>query len=274
MFRSGRIQSPAIFGAAAAGGGDAAVTTAFLARTSGLDATHTNAYKTLLNGLNSDGVVSKLIGFWVPATQDQTTAKLNLISSSFTLIEQGTPTWTADQGYTGNGSSMYLDTQCGAVGSYTQNSASYGAYLRTNSTGDNSVAIGAYDSTIALTLADILTRQLAGTALSRINDAGGGSTSYTNATRAGMYVNTRTGASAEVFYKNGTSQATGTATSQSVATLPSFFILARNDGGTASSFSLDQVSSAFIGGALTATDALNLSNRINAFLTTLGTNVY
>ena len=46
----------------AAGGGSEA--SAFLARTSGLDTTHTNAFTTLINGLVSAGIWSKLDALW------------------------------------------------------------------------------------------------------------------------------------------------------------------------------------------------------------------
>ena len=88
----------------------------FLARTTGLDATHTNAYTALINGLVTDGIWDKLDVFHIYATQDSTTAKLNLVSSSFTATANGSPTFTADRGFTGvNGSStVYIDTglQC------------------------------------------------------------------------------------------------------------------------------------------------------------------
>ena len=36
----------------------------------------------------------------------------------------------------------------------------------------------------------------------------------------------------------------------------------------------DQISAAFISSGLTATDTVNMSNRINAYMTALGINVY
>src|SRR5258706_16256620 len=86
------------------GGPDAglcASAAAFLARTSGLDATHTNAYINLICGLVSDGIFSKLDALYIFATQDSTTAMLNLISTSFTASTfSGTLTFTTDRGYT------------------------------------------------------------------------------------------------------------------------------------------------------------------------------
>jgi hypothetical protein len=78
--------------------GDAAETTAFLARTTGLDATHTNAYKALINGLVADGVFAKLDALYICAAQDLATARLNLVSSSFALVDtSAAPNFTADR---------------------------------------------------------------------------------------------------------------------------------------------------------------------------------
>src|SRR5262245_58714994 len=85
----------------------------FLARTSGLDTAHTNAYTALIDGLVADGIWSKLDLLHIYATQDSTNALLNLISSSFTGITHGSPTFTADRGFTGvsGSSTVYIDTQ-------------------------------------------------------------------------------------------------------------------------------------------------------------------
>ena len=71
---------------------------AFLARTSGLNATHTNAYTALINGLVSDAIWAKLDVLYLFATQDQTTALLNLVSASFTAVIHGAPPFAADNG--------------------------------------------------------------------------------------------------------------------------------------------------------------------------------
>ena len=73
----------------------------FLARTSGLDTTHVNAYTALIDGLVADGVWSKFDVLRIYATQNSTTALLNLKSSSFTAVTHGSPSFTADRGFTG-----------------------------------------------------------------------------------------------------------------------------------------------------------------------------
>src|SRR3954470_17782283 len=74
---------------------------AFLARTTGLDVTHVNAYTALLNGLEADSLCCKLDMLHVYAMQDSTTALLNLISPSYNGTLIGAPTFTADRGFTG-----------------------------------------------------------------------------------------------------------------------------------------------------------------------------
>src|SRR5258706_10799563 len=121
----------------ASGGGGGGTASAFLARTSGLDSTHITAYTNLLNGLDTDGLTSKLDMLHVYATQDSTTALLNLVSSSFTGTANGSPTFTADRGFTGTASSstIYIDTGFNpstAGGQYAQDAAHLSAWCLTN----------------------------------------------------------------------------------------------------------------------------------------------
>src|SRR5712671_3147809 len=125
--------------------GDAAQTTAFLARTSGLSLTESTAYRNLINGMVSDGTFQLLDIFYILATNTTTTAALNLCGTSFSLVTHGSLTFTADIGYTGDGSTGYLDTQLApsAGVNFTQNSGSIGAYVQTNrTTADTSVIVG------------------------------------------------------------------------------------------------------------------------------------
>jgi hypothetical protein len=97
---------------------------AFLARTSGLDNKHRKAYISLINGLVRDGIWAKLDFLQIYATQDQTTANLNLVSTSYTATTSGSPTWAADVGYT-TASDKYVDTgfNLSTGTQYTQDSA-------------------------------------------------------------------------------------------------------------------------------------------------------
>jgi hypothetical protein len=249
---------------------------AFLARATNVTsiADKTN-YDTLITGLVTDGIFSQLDVLYIFAAVDATTARLNLIQNNFNATETGTVSFSAYNGFTGDGSTGFENSgfvAASAGGNYTQNSASFGIYILSNNAGSNSVEIGASDGTN--NLSDAVTRQGAGNSVFRINDQGANALLPTNATRAGMYVASRTGANQHDSYKNGSSTATGTPNSFSITSLPAFYVCARNDSGTATSFSIEQASAAFIGGGLTATGALNLSTRINTYMTAYGINVY
>ena len=67
------------------GGGGCSAATTFLARTSGLSGTETTAYTTMICGMITDGTWSLFDGLYVFATNTKTTAKLNLVSTSYGL---------------------------------------------------------------------------------------------------------------------------------------------------------------------------------------------
>jgi hypothetical protein len=113
---------------------DAAQTTAFLARTSGLSAQETANYKALVNGLVSDGIWSLFDAIYAFKTKDTANAALNLVGTSFSLLTIGSPVFTADQSYTGAASSA-LNTQFDTTATghqFTRDSGSVWAWTTTN----------------------------------------------------------------------------------------------------------------------------------------------
>ena len=88
---------------------------------------------TLVEDLKTAGVWSKLDAFYLFATDgDSDYATLNFVApSNFQATKTNSPTFTADEGFTGDGVSAYLDTNLNAstdTTNYTQNDASFGAY--------------------------------------------------------------------------------------------------------------------------------------------------
>lgn len=248
-----------------ASGGCSQATT-FLARTSGLSGTETSAYTTLICGLVSDGNFSLFDALYIFATNSTTTAGLNVVSTSFTLTPHGTLTFSADNGYTGDGSTGWLDTGVTYSGTqFTQNSGSLGVYvLAQNSCGAVCVEIGATFP------ASFLQNQFTTTMQGFI----GGSDSLLTTTIPAQWIITRTSSVVDVLYRNGSSAATGTSASTGLPT-QSMSILAMNQfGGTQGDFSPDKLSAAWIGGAVNATQAGQIDKRINCYMTALGINLY
>lgn len=264
---------------ASGGGGDAAQTTAFLARTSGLSGTETAAYKALINGLVADGNFALLDALYILATNTTTTAALNLCGTNFSLIANGALTFTADVGYTGNGSTGYLDTQYvpSLAGlNLTQNSASLGAYIRTNRTStDSSVIMGA--ATFAGQNWLYFAPLQSGGYFYDVN--GVSFPGFANTSTQGAWITSRNGSSSTTsVYKNGSTIANSISSSDASTGLAdqSFTLFAGDVNGGIGSFSSDQASAFFIAGGLTGAQAAQINNRINAYMAAMPTpiNVY
>jgi hypothetical protein len=184
------------------------------------------------------------------------------------------PTFSADHGYTGNGSTQFLNTNftpSTAGGNYALNSASLGAYIVTSRTvGQNYCAMGVDNGSNGADMYPLLPGNIF------YNEMNANSTSVAAPANAqGMYVGSRTaasGAGAVTTYRDGTSFATFSTASVSMPSVP-IWIGANNSAGGVD-FSADQISAAFIGGGLNSTQALALSTRINAYMTALSINVY
>jgi hypothetical protein len=279
-------------GAPAASGGrtctDDTASTNFLARTSGLSNTEKDAYCNLIKGLESDSIITGnlsgaagcgtvLDALYIFATNTTTTANLNLCGTNSGLTQHGTVTFTADTGYTGDGSTGYLDTgfiPSSAGGNYTQNNASFGSYVLSNRTTSNAaVEIGAFGSGIYAFMQPML---------------GAGPIAYgydindstfpvqTNTTTKGAWVNSRNASSTTInVYLNGSTTPFATASATSTG-LPnsSFFIGGFDNAGSLADPSPDQIAAAFIGGALSSTQSVAINNRINTFMTIFSHNVY
>lgn len=280
--RRGMIAGRGALDAAAAGGGDAAETTAFLARVAALpytlDATHLALYKTLINGMVTDGTFAKMRAVYIHATETTAIGKMNLVSTSHTIVQSGSVTFTADQGYTPAGG--YLDTNCAlnAGSPFLQNSSSLGAYILNNRTTDaNYVNIGVTDGTSYWYQQTLINSG----GLKFFFDLGATSfPSVANTTTQGAWISSRTGDTTNGgLYKNGSSTplvATGGGSTTAMSSSQNVYVGALNSNGTATNQSGDQIAASFIGGGLTGAEAVLVNNRINAYMAGLSVpaNVY
>lgn len=246
----------------------------FLARTSGLSGVETLAYQIMICGMVADGTFGLLDALYIFATNTTTTANLNLVSTSFGITNVGgTPTFTADVGYT-TSATVALNTNFLTGTQFTLNSASMGVAIQTNDTSSSVVFdMGATDGThLAEMSANLSLQQVI-----ELNDAGFSTGVAT--TSKGLWGGSRTGAGAVAFYGNGSSTPTFTSTLASTALLTTgtMFIGARNNsvGGIANPASR-QYSAAWIGAGLTGAQFASISSRINTYLASMPTpvNVY
>jgi hypothetical protein len=259
-------------GGGGGGGGPCSQYTTFIARTSGTSGTEQAAYQAMICGMVTDGTWTLLDVLYIFATNTTTTAALNLVSTSYTATVHGTLTFSADHGWTGDGSTGYLDSGFIPVATnFSQNSASAGVYdLTSRASQDGSVALGEDQNNFDLLIGPL-------------SIAGGGGFSYSiagtpqngnaNANAQGSYLVSRTAAASEFAFKNGSSIHTATDSSTTLTTIWNFYVFATNTGSPAG-FTTDQLSAAWWGAGMTTTQAGQVQSRINAYMTGLGINVY
>lgn len=206
---------------------------------------------------------------WLLAAENTQQAKIDIVNlGTFTI--NGSPTFTAGHGYTGDGSAAYLDTGVNpSLGGFVfaLNSAQVGVYVVSgNLTTSNFVDIGATDfSTTTFLGADGSLDVNA-----RMNGGSGGPFN-TVANTTGNWLFTRTASNLTTIYKNAASFATDSTASSAIpnATLA---IFTENNGGH---FSSDQISAAWIGGAMNSTQVTADDTCLNGgYMTSLGINVH
>lgn len=233
----------------------------------------------LILGLKTDTLWTKMEAFYILATPNEFSGKLNAIKDSGNMVMTGTIQFFPYEGFknNGNGGYGYLNSFFGfGTGAlYTLNNASVGVYSRTDS-----FSIGRYGNNqyemfgtgLGYYTALRLNTNASNYVSAWINDANFGVV-VNNGGTAGLFTSNRVAASgsgAVVVYKNGTSIGTISSTS-SVIPNAHFCIFGSPALGTSdSAVSRRQLSFAFFGAALTASQNINLTNRVEAYLDRYG----
>lgn len=249
--------------------------TATIARLDGTqDATHNTAYTTLICNLVTQGVWAKLDVMYVFATNDAANALTNLVSSSFGGTANGSPTFTANAGYTGTDGSttVYISTgfnpTTATTPHFTQNSAHVSMWSNTNaaSGAGGGVSIGAIDT---VGQSSILEKYADGNGYFRINDpAGGFSAGKPIANSTGHFVATRSASATQNGYHNAADLGITPVTSAAPQNI-TFTALANGGSPNPTFGDGNQNMAVTIGASLSAGDVTNLCHELNSFLTTI-----
>jgi len=224
----------------------------------------TNAEKTYINtfigALGTD--FSEFDRLWIHGLSNSVAARTSLANPTSTMITAvNSPTFTTSVGYTGNGTTSYLNTNYNfSTGTkYTLNSGSYGVYSNTAGA-DMTCVMGVIDSPRVSRIYP----KFSGSAFFSINQAGDGSGVFTAATKTLSAV--RTLSNAISYHVNGVQTLTASTASTSIPSL-NVFVLGCNANGSLSG-STYRVSSSFIGSG--AINQLNFSNALQALGTSIG----
>jgi hypothetical protein len=261
--------SPPVASTGCANSGHAA---AFLARAGSLDALHTAAYTRLLDGLDTDTISCQLDVLHVYATQNSTVALLNLLQNTYNGTANGSFTFTADRGYSGQpaSSTTYINTGFNSTTAtsphYTQNSAHMSSWSLIDSafTGYN---LGTYDGS---TSASLLTPKQSSDTQSYFHIQAGpsGFADGVTTTAVGHFSGNRIDSSSIKAYYNGVLFGTSARTSTALNNL-NVYSLGHNNAGTPVGNGQQQAMIS-IGSALSATDSEKFYNRLCNYMADVG----
>jgi hypothetical protein len=221
---------------------------------------------TAIAALKADGIWSLLDVLWVMAAADTQVAGLNWKNPAlFPLTVHGTPTFTADRGYTGDGTAAWINSpqyNPNTLGGCQQtlNSTVLGVYVRTSGVATNaSVEVGEGSTTS-------ISRNAANTAETyRACDAT--TTTFVTSPLNAHWSVRRSDASTTALWKNGVSASTFSTASTNVGN--STLTLLSNSTGTGQ-WSDSQISYAYAGAALSDTQMAQIDSVLKSYLTGVG----
>ena len=248
-------------------GGYDADANAFFNANTGLSTTIKDATNTLVLGLKSNSLWSKLYFFHPILGSSSTAQKWNLknpldTDAAFRLVFSGTITHGTNT-ITGNGTNGYANTYFNdntagvSTGSFT-----FGRYSTTNSI-STAVDMGAVKSS-PVTYNQLRPRY---SSTEDFFNAYDDSNFYGNylTSSAGLIAVTRTSSTEQKAYQNGSLVATRSAFSATALTNYNMFLMCRNADGSAANFSNRTYTMFFAASGFDATDHTNFNNLITTF---------
>jgi hypothetical protein len=247
---------------------------AFITAAAITDPVQINAINTLVEGMKTDGIWTKMKAIYPFVGGTASTHKWNLkdprdLDAAFRLVFNGG--WThSSTGATPNGTNGYADTKFNANTNQTVNNFALSVYLRTANT-NILVDMGSANSPTFLPLTSI-----EGSAIGRSQYCWDFPTSKVDIATAdsrGMWGVSRTGATTWQSFQRNAAVAKTTTTAQTTLPNLNIYIAAGNFSNVASAFSNRQVSFAQLSDGLTNTEFNNLYTRVQAFQTSLSRQV-
>jgi hypothetical protein len=223
----------------------------------------------LLVDLKDAGVWSKLDSFAVFATDGN--SNFALIDwkrlSQYTAVNS--PTFTTNQGFNGNGSSSYLNTNYNPTVNavkFLQNNASFGVWRRILDTtvGGGSGEMGLYQSTPLVVTRMSVSR---GYNLSGFNDDSGGGDPSSSINSTGLISMNRVNSTTYNFYDNGVLHQQITKSTTGLPNL-NFYIFGHNFNGSFIQPNKSQFSMVYVGENLT-NEQSNFTSIFDTYLTSL-----
>jgi hypothetical protein len=251
------------------GGGYTDIMTDYITRVTTEGGTLTDDEKTAINLLTENADIAEFDRLWVHGLQNEIAARTSVVNAltADLITNVNSTTFTAGEGFTGNGTTMYLDTNYSAFSdgvNYTKNSISFGCYALLNPASDNSLLMG-FNQGSCLSYVSNNFASLGGVSMFTANSAA--NSTGTTHTGDGMHSALRTSSNSSGYYKNGVLDIASVVISQNLEDR-NLYLLARNNAGAASNFSVNKLSFSFIGSG--AVDQAQFYTDVQTLGTTLG----
>jgi hypothetical protein len=239
---------------------------AFITAAGITDATQKSAIDTLVKGLKSDNIWTKMKAIYPFVGGTATTHKYNLkdprdLDAAFRLVFNGG--WThSSNGATPNGTNGYADTKLNANTNLTNGNFHLSFYSRTNSTsGLFSAEMLLLSTYISSGWVNLRTNnKVSGTAGVTFGDDVT-EAAYASSTTSGFMVGTETSNSLRKVFKNNSLLVQNTTTSTTAITSSNIAL----SGSSVSSYSANQAAFISIGDGLLDSEASALYNRVQTF---------
>jgi len=252
---------------------------AFITAAAITDSTQQSAIDTLVTGLKTDGIWTKMKAIYPFVGGTATSHKFNLkdprdLDAAFRLVFSGG--WThSSTGALPNGTNGYADTKLNPLSTLTLYSNHISYYSRTNNNSgvDFDMGVG---TTLGNMSNSLFIRRSSNTAgYDSGNIISNNRITFSNANSLGFYNGSITANNSRKYYKNGVSQISNTTVLTQDNTNANIYIGAYNeyDASRGNYFGTKQCAFSTIGDGLTDTQASNLYTRVQAFQTTLSRQV-
>jgi hypothetical protein len=244
--------------------GDADVAAIVAAMTTPPDAARELLIEGLVGDLKTAGIWDKLDCLYVMAAADAQAAGLNWINpAAFALSPQSSPTFTADSGYAGDGSTSYLnsgwDPDTDGV-NFAGADMHVFAKCAVGPSGATQCLVGTLDGSIVSQVAwNFSTGHVQTTVAASLISA-------VPSSLTSLFTGSATSASSRNLYEGPTSIANSSTAGSTLLSTYDFYILARNNAGTAASFSNARVSVVGWGASLAAGEVSDLNSAIATYL--------
>jgi len=255
----------------------------FITATAITNTTQQNAIDTLVRGLKTDNIWTKLKAIYPFVGGSSTTHKYNLkdprdLDAAFRLAFNGGITHSAT-GALPNGTTGYADTKYKpSIQIVDTDSTHFSAYFRTNDIlGTREIGANTIYGSDGDSFSDAEGQYLYNlTAASYFTNGYGFGGSFVDSL-AGQYIINRNGANSITAYKNGSLRSTASPANQGLPSV-NMFLMGMNEyfpdlSASNTYYGKREIAFATLGTGLSNTDASNLYTRIQAFQTTLGRQV-